>query len=52
MACNMVKCFYSSPLNWMKIHKILIAFETCSFTALPRISSGGRVTGPGKDVTP
>lgn len=36
----------------MEIHKILIAFEMCSFIALPRISSGGRAAGPGKDSVP
>lgn len=36
----------------MEIHEILIAFEMCSFIALPRISSGGRVASPGKDSMP
>lgn len=33
----------------MEIHKILIAFEMCSFTALPRIRSSSRRVGPGWD---
>jgi hypothetical protein len=32
----------------MEIHKILIAFEMCSFTALPRIRIRSRRAGPGR----